>query len=116
MKWNYNDMWSVEIKAGASFEYKYCVCCSSGQPIRWEQGPNRIFEPKLLTSTTTEQLDDWEHFNVTFSMFYPGQGCNDVMRINGDTEKLGSWNKLAPIVMEKGPEVQWLTGERVRPW
>jgi hypothetical protein len=39
------------------------------------------------------------------------------MRINGDTEKLGSWNKgTGPILMERGEPREWLTGQTVRPW
>ena len=39
------------------------------------------------------------------------------MRINGDTENLGSWNKgVGPILMEKGDPREWLTGQTVRPW
>ena len=39
------------------------------------------------------------------------------MRINGDTTKLGNWNKgEGPLVMDKGAPRQWLTGEKVSPW
>jgi hypothetical protein len=62
-------------------------------------------------------LDDWEHFTVSFSIYYPAQQDSEVMRINGDTEKLGNWNKgKGSLVMDKGCERVWLTGEKVRPW
>lgn len=38
------------------------------------------------------------------------------MRINGDTDKLGNWNKGQPVLMSKGPYREWLTGELVQPW
>jgi len=39
------------------------------------------------------------------------------MRINGETEKLGNWNKgVGAINLQKGAEVTWLTGEKVKPW
>jgi hypothetical protein len=40
------------------------------------------------------------------------------MRINGDPEELGFWNKgQGPLKMQKAKnEVVWLTGEKVRPW
>jgi hypothetical protein len=42
---------------------------------------------------------------------------NEYMRINGDHEKLGNWNKgKGPIKMEKGEEIVWLTGMKVKPW
>jgi hypothetical protein len=45
------------------------------------------------------------------------KSLEDVMRINGDTEKLGDWNRgLGPLNMTIGPQIIWLTGEIVRPW
>jgi len=40
------------------------------------------------------------------------------MRINGDPEELGFWNKgLGPLKMkESKDEIVWLTGQKVRPW
>ena len=39
------------------------------------------------------------------------------MRINGDTNRLGNWNKgSGPLFMEKGKERVWLTGEKIKPW
>ena len=39
------------------------------------------------------------------------------MRINGDTAKLGDWNKgEGSLVMTKGAPRTWLTGETVQPW
>jgi len=61
--------------------------------------------------------DEWEHFTVTFSLHYPLDNENEFMRINGDTDKLGNWNKgKGPLKMEVGNERIWLTGEKVKPW
>lgn len=39
------------------------------------------------------------------------------MRINGDLKQIGAWNKGdGPIKMERGEEMVWLTGQKVRPW
>lgn len=40
------------------------------------------------------------------------------MRINGDPDELGPWNKgIGPVKMEiSETEVVWLTQEKVRPW
>lgn len=38
------------------------------------------------------------------------------MRINGETDKLGNWLVKGAIDMQKGSEVIWLTGEKVKPW
>lgn len=50
-------------------------------------------------------------------MHYPIEEC-EFMRINGDPEELGLWNKgLGPIKMNRSDrDVVWLTGEKVRPW
>lgn len=62
--------------------------------------------------------DDWEHYKVNFSIYYPLKDLKrEYMRINGDIPELGSWNKLdGPVKMKLGNEVTWLTGEKVRPW
>lgn len=40
------------------------------------------------------------------------------MRINGDPEELGLWNKgKGPLTMqESNQEVVWLTQQKVKPW
>jgi len=47
-----------------------------------------------------------------FSIYYPLKDeVNEYMRINGDLEKLGLWNKgTGPVRMSKGKEITWLTG------
>lgn len=60
-------------------------------------------------------VDQWEHYIVNFSIYYPLKH-NEKMRINGDIEKLGSWNKNGPVDMGRGEEVTWLTGQQVIPW
>jgi hypothetical protein len=54
---------------------------------------------------------------VTFSIYFPGLSSKEVMRINGDSPKLGSWNKgTGPVLMTLGKPRKWLTGETVVPW
>jgi hypothetical protein len=130
---------------GEPFQYKYVLIDhGSKQAIQWEDGFNRICDPAYLKplkslenngastdcSTFEEEsagqspgsrarllTDEWEHFTVTFSIYYPGQSDLEVMRINGDTTKLGNWNKgEGPLVMGRGSPRQWLTGEEVSPW
>jgi hypothetical protein len=61
--------------------------------------------------------DEWEHFTVTFSIYFPGLTPREVMRINGDSLKLGNWNKgTGPVVMQRGKPRKWLTGNTVEPW
>jgi hypothetical protein len=117
------------------FQYKDVIIdFNSKKPIRWEDGRNRICDPVYLKSSYEESEsgstfdeetiedrlqhryieDEWEHFTVTFSIFFPGLTEKEVMRINGDSLNLGSWNKGdGPITMTKGDSRLWLTGERV---
>lgn len=109
---------------------------NSKTAIRWEEGQNRICDPAYLKdpadefssgSTFDEDSDfrnanlsiqdEWEHFTVTFSIFFPGLSPREVMRINGDSPKLGSWNKgTGPVLMKRGKPRKWLTGNTVEPW
>lgn len=94
----------------------------NGQPDRWEQGINRIADLALLQAqsgggTQLSLLDQFDRYTVNFSMHYPVEDC-EYMRINGDPEELGFWNKGdGPLKMARArQEVVWLTGEKVRPW
>jgi len=71
--------------------------------------------------------DMWEMVTVNFSLYYPLQE-GEVIRIYGDTLSLGNWGcKIdgyddkqgelsAKLLKESEKEVEWLTGELVRPW
>ena len=49
-------------------------------------------------------------------MYYPIKD-DEYMRINGDPEELGVWNKRnGPLPMKLGHEITWLTSQVVRPW
>eukprot|EP00347_Sterkiella_histriomuscorum_P011252 403373163 len=106
------------------FEYKYVIVeTSSKKAIRWEQGFNRIADLKLLDQQQTNstnhliQKDEWDRFTIVFSIFYPLKDENEYMRINGDIEQLGMWNKgTGPERLVQGEEITWLTGQKVRPW
>jgi hypothetical protein len=36
--------------------------------------------------------DEWERFTINFSIYFPVKP-NEIMRINGDIEEMGNWNK-----------------------
>lgn len=103
------------------FQYKYVVM-NNGQPDRWEHGFNRICDLLLLQAQTNGNnsfslYDQFDRYTVNFSMHYPMEDC-EYMRINGDPEELGFWNKgKGPLKMNRAKQdVVWLTGEKVRPW
>lgn len=102
MTWTEGNVWvkTFECERSVPFEYKYVVVdYDSRQAKRWEQGRNRICDPEYLPrkSQHSDELeplvDEWEHFTVTFSLYYPARNENELMRINGATDKLGDWNK-----------------------
>jgi 4-alpha-glucanotransferase len=83
MKWYTGDLWKVTIKdlvVDEPFEYKYVVIdFKTKEAIRWEQGRNRICDPSYLSQEVCSKFnqslsihDDWEHFTVTFSIYFPG--------------------------------------------
>ncbi len=43
MEWSEGDFWTVTINLPRVFQYKYVVQQDS-QVIRWEKGPNRIYD------------------------------------------------------------------------
>lgn len=91
------------------------VVVENKKAIKWEYGLNRLCEPLILKKG--EINDEWEHFTVCFSIYYPGQTSEEVMRINGDTNRLGDWNRgTGPLIMKQCAERVWLTGEKVIPW
>lgn len=69
LNWSDGDIWWIMLLVDAPFEYKYVVV-QSGKAIRWEQGLNRFCFPASLKSK--ELFDEWEHFQVRFSIYYPG--------------------------------------------
>ena len=125
MTWTKGNIWvkQFDCERSVPFQYKYVVVdYDSKEAKRWEKGRNRIcdpqfLEPKTPTSKEFELEDEWEHFTVTFSLYYPLNSKNEFMRINGGTDKLGDWNKgEGPLAMTLGKERVWLTGEKVEPW
>ena len=48
--------------------------------------------------------DNWNSYDITFSIYYPLKDeKNEYMRINGNLEVLGSWNKgEGPVRMKQG--------------
>lgn len=124
MKWNDGNLWklTVDVPENESVNYKYVIIdYVTKKALRWEEGINRICDPRFLRVhefyKTRQLIDEWEHFTVNFSIYYPGQSADEVMRINGDTHKLGFWNKgEGALVMSRGNPRIWLTGATVEPW
>lgn len=127
MEWTEGHWWKItfEIDPKQPFMYKYVVLDhASRKPKHWEQGINRICDPQFIPRSSNfgnclePVIDEWEHFTVTFSIYMPTSNVvTQYMRINGQTEKLGDWNKgRGPIKMQIGASRRWLTGEIIQPW
>jgi len=58
-----------------------------------------------------ELNDVFDRYTVNFSIYFPLQP-NEYMKINGDPEELGFWQKgKGPLCMQEAKqEVVWLTG------
>ena len=126
MKWTDGNWWVHEFEASESepFQYKYVlVDYDTKQPIRWEQGRNRICDPEFIDYGDKDDdakvvlTQHWDRYTVTFSIFYPLNEHNEYMRINGGSDKLGDWNKgTGPVSMGIGQKRKWLTGMEICPW
>ena len=123
MKWTDGHVWVLENVpiSVPYFQYKY-VIMRDGQPEKWEQGINRIGDLMLLSAqckggSSLSLNDQFDRYTVNFSMHYPVED-GEYMRINGDTDQLGFWQKgKGAMTMERAKQdVVWLTGEKVRPW
>ena len=117
MKWKEGHIWELSnVKITTLvFQYKYVVL-KDGSPERWEAGFNRIADLPLLQAEAggrtdgLELADLFDRYTVNFSLYMPLKE-GEYMRINGDPEELGGWNKRdGPIRMQLGAEVEGLTG------
>jgi hypothetical protein len=100
LKWSEGHIWKGTLKlsnATRFFNYKF-VCLSDDQRFkRWEEGPDRIFYIKFQNPDSEEGKYKieclWEHFYITFSIFYPLSNENEYMQIIGHPQPLGQWFK-----------------------
>lgn len=66
----------------------------------WETGKNRICDLRQGPAGLVLN-DEWESFRIRFAIYYPlKEGVT--MRINGDLDSLGAWNKDGPVNMRLG--------------
>ena len=83
MKWTEDHYWisdNLSIKSASYFQYKYAVKDDKEQDSIWELGIDRIADLAILPAVSDPQdpqvksvelHDEWEHFTVKFSIFYP---------------------------------------------
>jgi hypothetical protein len=103
LKWNEGHIWKGVLtlpKEIKTFSYKFVCLSDDGKFKRWEDGPNRIFfveGSELKTSSSDDSKYKleciWEHFYITFNIFYPSNNESEYMQLIGEPACLGSWFK-----------------------
>ena len=80
MQWTEGHWWTIsfEHRENEPFQFKFVVVnYDTREPIRWEEGRNRICDPEYIpdineSSCEKEPLDlIWNRFTVTFSIYLP---------------------------------------------
>ena len=104
LKWSEGHIWKGKIEIPnevAFFSFKF-VCIGEDNLRRWEEGPNRLFD--LRKFNTLNSLDDtdnavykldcvWEHFSITFNIYYPLSNETEHLQIIGSPAEIGAWFK-----------------------
>lgn len=104
LKWTEGHIWKGSLKLPSeitNFTYKFV--CAGDKHMRWEQGADRIFDKsKFEINDDMINLDCvWEHFSISFNIYYPLSNSTEYMQVVGDLKELGSWfkNGASPIKM-----------------
>jgi hypothetical protein len=96
LKWTDGHIWKAKLSLPSEVEnFCFKFVCASDKHVRWEEGPNRIFDKTCYgLSTQTINLECiWEHFVISFNIFYPLGSSTEYMQIVGGVSALGSWFK-----------------------
>lgn len=99
LKWSEGHVWKASLNLSKDiefFRYKFVCLSDDGKFKRWEEGPDRTFYLKALEKNSTEKYKIdciWEHFVITFSIYYPLTNDNEYMQIIGKPTALGGWFK-----------------------
>ena len=107
LKWHPGHIWKGTLVLDESINsitYKF-VCVSNDLSYkRWEKGPDRIFHRELHSHKNQKKIKMeciWEHFQITFHIFYPLKNDSEYFQIIGGPKALGEWyrNGNAPVKM-----------------
>jgi hypothetical protein len=96
LKWTEGHIWKGKLNLPSEIEnFSYKFICASDKQVRWEEGPNRIFDKTQYEfSKQIINLDCiWEHFTISFNIFYPLANSTEYLQIIGGVSGLGSWFK-----------------------
>lgn len=113
LHWTPNHIWEGEYrlpKNSPIIKYKF-VCVSYDKKI-WENGPNRLLSASSLNGLETDSKGRyilkmiWEHFNISFNIYFPLKSNKQVFQIVGEPQALANWlrKEEKPIRMELSQE------------
>jgi hypothetical protein len=99
LKWNEGHIWKGTLELPESINnlsYKFVCVSEDGNYKRWEEGPDRIFHRDMPGYTGLKKIRMdcmWEHFGITFHIFYPLKNESEYFQIIGRPKSLGEWFK-----------------------
>ena len=123
LKWTEGHIWVTEkpiLTRTPVFRYRYVMVdeASDNQVKDQERGVRRIADLASLQggnttesehgyrsyhhggAKTVEIHDEWETLKVRFTVFHPHVQPNQTLRLTGNTEELGNWDKVNPIQLK----------------
>jgi len=99
LKWSEGHIWKGTLELPESvrhISYKFVCMSDDGNYKRWEEGPDRIFCRDLPCFKDDKKIKldcIWEHFGITFHIFYPLKNEFEYFQIIGRPTVLGGWFK-----------------------
>lgn len=106
LKWSEGHFWKGKLELPMDtdfFQFKF-VCFSDDNKFkRWEEGPDRIFDKRTIDEDKdrTYKVDCmWEHFSITFHIYYPVGNEVEHMQIIGGPQEIGGWFKNGSIPLK----------------
>lgn len=116
LKWTEGHIWTKEYKVSKSSQiipFKFVLHSDYGKKIIWEEGENRLLDPKNLNGLS--KISDgkyildcvWNHFKINFNINYIIKDINPniYMKIKGSPDPLGNWQEnQIKMTFEKNKE------------
>ena len=93
LKWTEGHIWKGKLELPmkvSTFTFKFVCISDDNRYKRWEEGPDRIFNNKLGENLV--KLDCvWEHFSISFNIYYPLNNEMEYFQIIGGPKEIGNW-------------------------
>jgi hypothetical protein len=106
LKWKEGHIWKGKLDLPANMKYftfKYVCISEDGKFIRWEKGPDRVFDCTKFSQNENffKLYSSWETFSIIFNIYYPLKNEIEYLEIIGEPHSLGNWlrDQGSPIRM-----------------